>query len=405
MNIKIKLSELYIHLLFLIILAYALQDFKSSTNVGLKEAERGTVHIILLVLLALLAIFYVYTLFLKGVKKDTIKGSLWLITGWIFLVGIMQGVSIWSMFVHLGLSFLWIFMYHFGKYYIAKKVTIYSMTLKWITLLFLFYAFSAVYAAFIISLMYGITPVINLVYYIMVFYPWITLMPSKKLKKVLNFIVIAIVLLSFKRGAIIIFPLMLITYSIVKSKSENRKIAGIGKAVFYFILFICGLLIVDNITDGFIMNRFTLEALENGSGRTDLYSIAINNIQNRSFGDLLIGLGSGSSVQFLGTGVHNEWIEFIFSFGIIGLILYAKLFVSLILRGRSYIKEKSRYAAAYMSIIVYMLVIGLFGGLYFVHSTMYVMLFLGTVEGLSTNEKNMKKEMIVDEENWDDNIS
>lgn len=395
---------IYLHVVFLLILTYAYQDFRSSTNIGLREADRGTVHIILFALIALLTIFFVYTLFSQGIKKDAVKGSLWLITGWVFIVGIIQGVSIWAMLVHLGLSLLWILIYHFGRNYTSKYHTVKITTVKWIVVFFFFYVFSALYAQYNIRIIYGRTPVINLVYYVMVFYPWVTLIPTKRYRQLLNFLILGIVLLSFKRGAIIIFPLMLITYSLVKAKIENRKIAGVGKAILLSVIFICGLLIVDNFTGGFILNRFTIEALESGSGRTDLYRLAINNIKKRSLSDLMIGLGSGSSVQLLGTGVHNEWIEFMFSFGIIGLILYAKLFVSLVLRGRRYIKEKSKYAPAYASIIMYMLVIGLFGGLYFVHSTLYVMLFLGTVEGLRINEK-INKEMRADEKNWNDNIS
>lgn len=402
MKTFINTSKIYITLIFILILTYAYQDFKSSTNIGLQEADRGMVHIMLFTVVVILSIYFLYTLFTKGIKRDSVKLNLWLITVWILFVGIVQGVSIWALLVHLGLSLLWILIYHFGKNYLIKYPSTQTTFLKWIIVIFLFYVYSAVFAAYNISLIYGRKPVLNLVYYVIVFFPWISLLSSRRLKRVLNFLVLAIVLLSFKRGAIIIFPLMLIMYSLIKAKIENTKIVGFGRSLVLVILFFCGLLVVDQFNGGFILNRFTLEALASGSGRTDLYSLAINNVEKRSFGDLIIGLGSGSSVQFLGTGTHNEWIEFIFSFGIIGVTLYSKLFISLVIRGRSYIIEKSKYAPAYTSIIVYMLVIGLFGGLYFVHSTLYVMLFLGTIEGLRINEK---KEMNNGEKNWNDNIS
>jgi hypothetical protein len=395
MKSLISAKKASIHILFFLILAYAYQDYLTSTNLGVLEADRGLVHMTLFIVLSLLGLFFVVSIKSKKILKDKVTTTFWLITLWIFFVGLIQGATIWPLLVHLGLSLLWILIYHFGKNYSALNNSTKMLTIKWIVVVFFFYFFSVIYAAYNITVTYGRTPVINLVYYVLVFYPWISFVPIKRLKQFLNILIAVTVLFSFKRGAIIIYPLMLVTNLVVKAKIENRKIAGFGKTVLLSFLFICALLIVDNQTGGFILNRFTIESLETGSGRADLYSLAISNIKSRSFFDLMIGLGSGSSVQFLETGVHNEWLEFLFSFGIIGVIMYAILFISLIRRGMVYINERTKYAPAYFSILVYMMVIGLFGGLYFVHSTMYIMLFLGTIEGLRINKKKFQKDSLL----------
>lgn len=404
MRKTINMSTLFMHLLFFVILIYAYQDFISSTNIGVREANRGFVHITLFGLIILLSMYYIVSLLSKGINKDNVKVSIWLIIGWILFVGLIQGVNRWAMVVHLGLSLLWILIYHYGKEYIAPNFISKSPINKWIIVLFFFYVYSAVYAAYNIRLTYGTTPVVNLVYYVLVFFPLISFLPSRRKRLFLNTIITMIVLFSFKRGAIIIFPLMLTVHSFVKAKVENRKIAGIAKVIILIGIFVGGLLLIDNYNGGFILERFTLESLESGSGRSDLYNIAINNIKGRSFVDFIIGLGSGSSIQLLGTGAHNEWIEFTFSFGIVGLILYANLIIKLILRGKYYTKIKSELAPAYASLIVYMVVIGLFGGLFFVHSTIYVMLFLGIVEGHVKYERN-NREMRFNEKNRNNNIS
>lgn len=377
----------YLHLIFILIITYAYQDFKNSTNIGMKNAERGTIHIILFVLIIMLSIYFIHTLFSQSIKKDSVEKSLWLIAGWILIVGIFQGSSIWLLLVHLGLSVLWALVYHFGRDYLTKNFIMKTTMFKWIVVLFIFYVFSFLYASNNIKSIYGTTPVLNLVYYLIIFYPWLSFLSSIKLKNIINVIIVLAVLFSFKRGAIIIFPLMIITFIIVNAKIKNRKISGAIKIIFLIIIFILFVVIANNFSGGIIFDRFTAEALTSGSGRNDIYSLAIYNIKNRGFLDLMIGLGSGSSVKYLGTSAHNEWIEFAFSYGLIGVLLYVKLFISLIIRGIIYIKERSKYAPAYASMLIYMIIIGLFGGLYFVHSTLYVMMFLGVIEGCSLREK------------------
>jgi hypothetical protein len=381
-----NIAALYLNLVFILILVYAYQDINNSANIGLRDADRGIVHILLFIVICILSIYYLYTSLTKGIVKDSVEGSLWLISGWIFSVGLIQDVNMWSLLVHLGLSVLWIVIYHFGKGYMTQLPFIKKSILRWIVLLFMFYVFSAIYASISIKFLYDRLPVINLSYNVIVFYPWIFLLSSDRLKKFFSFIVLLVVLMSFKRGAIIIYPSMVIISSIVHAKIENRKTTGIAKSVFFTILFLYGLIIADNFSGGFLSNRFIPESLLSGSGRNDLFRLAIDNIASRGFCDLMIGLGSGSSIQYLGTSVHNEWLEFIYSFGIIGVILYAKHILTLIARARKYIQKKSNYAPAYTSMIVYMIIVGLFGGLYFVHSTMYVMMFLGLIDGLVLKE-------------------
>ena len=50
-------------------------------------------------------------------------------------------------------------------------------------------------------------------------------------------------------------------------------------------------------------------------------------ILNRNFFEFLIGKGSGSSLSIIGSGVHNEILEMLFSYGVIGLIIYLWLVI------------------------------------------------------------------------------
>lgn len=383
-------SFIFLHFLGILILIYIYYDFQSTTNIGLRNANRSIVHIILFIIIAVLGAYYIYTIFFKKIFKDFVRASLWLITIWIAFVNLLKGSDIWNILVHLGISILWVLVYHFGKNYLIDNNNAFPVLLGWMSFFFLFYVFSSFYAVYNINLVYKRIPVINFSYYVIVFFPWVSMITKKKIRRFFYFLILAVVLISFKRGAIIVFPLMIMGYIIIKSKIEGRRIAWFGKSMLIGISFVCGLIIVDFLAEGFLLNRFTPESLAIGSGRFELYRSAINNIVDRSFIDLLIGFGSGSSVKYLGTGVHNEWLEFLFSFGVIGVIFYTLFLFSLFFRLSKLIKENSKYSHTYMSAIIYILTVGLYGGFYFVHSTLYLMVFFGVVEGFIIKNKMLK---------------
>ena len=111
-----------------------------------------------------------------------------------------------------------------------------------------------------------------------------------------------------------------------------------------------------------------------------------NELSNRSAIDLLIGFGSGSSKKVLGNVAHNEWLEFLLNYGIIGIILYATLLMSLFWQLIKMIVLSSEYARPYIMALVYIVLVGMVGQIYFAHSTFYVFGFFGLVEGLIKNE-------------------
>ena len=109
--------------------------------------------------------------------------------------------------------------------------------------------------------------------------------------------------------------------------------------------------------------RFSYESLIDGSGRAQLYRYAIEDIKQRSLLNLLIGRGSGSSIQFLGTAAHNEWLEFIFSLALLSF-LYLLLFISLFRQVYLLIRTSS-FMRLYAMAVLYMLVVGMYGQIYF----------------------------------------
>ncbi len=95
------------------------------------------------------------------------------------------------------------------------------------------------------------------------------------------------------------------------------------------------------------------------------------------FATLLIGSGAGTTARILGGSAHNEWLEFIMCYGLIGVFIYLMLFVALIKKLHSMIKEKNKNAVFFGIFLAYLPIVSLYGAIYFIQSTIFVMAMLG----------------------------
>lgn len=383
--VKIKLNRIFLNIIFLLISIYIYLDFNSSTNSGLRNMDRSKVHYILFALILLLMLNFIFNLFKK--KKlyiDDFAIGLLIITVYILFVNLFIGKRVWALAIQVGLSLLWFLLYIYvtNLTNLTKKsntTTIYFF----MTMFCMFYIYAAIYSTLFISSTYERYAVVNMAYYSLVFLPFVLTIKKSNIKKILLASIIIVVLFSSKRGVIITLPLMIAMYNYVNSIILGKKLLTLFKTMGILFLFLILLYFVDlHYLNGFILSRFTKEQLSSGSGRIDSYKFVINEFTTRNLKGLLFGYGSGSSVDYLGTGVHNEWLEFLFSFGFFGVLLYFNLIVKLVKKIKKGLKEKERYAANISMLAVYFIIVGMFGGIYFVHSTMFVIIQLALYDKL-----------------------
>lgn len=384
----IKKNKYYIlTFIFLFILNYAIQDVMHSENLGLRNVDRSKVYISLFLLIGILGMQYIYSLIEKKLKVSSTELTLWCITIWIIIVDVLRSTNLWSALVHIGLSILWIFVYSFFYYYLIKNPFSISRLMKYIMIMFIFYIFATVYAKYNIQSIYNRIAVVNMVYNVLVFLPWTTLISNRRLRNLSFFVTIIIVVISMKRGAMIVLPIMLVLYFIVEGIVKNKYISVYLKILFFALIFITIVGCIDQYSGGYITNRFSQESLSSGSGRSVIYSSILLDIKQRNIVDLLIGSGSASSLNSIGFAAHNDWLEFLYSYGIIGTILYLTLFWGFLKRSLNLIKSKSKYSAPYTMGVAYIFLIGMVGMIFFSHSTFYIMALFGTVNGLVVSEK------------------
>lgn len=390
MILKIKKRFIPIYIFVSILFLYSISDLQSSSVTG----NSGTSRIMVYISLISLVIFLFFYLFVKtkmNLKINKIQLSILLLTIWIFFVGAVKESNLWALFLHLGLSFLWFLSYTFFEFLAKSRKINYDSLSTFFYFLFIFYVFAQFYYFIDLYILKGTIPVLNLVYNVLVLFPWLIDSKKKIINKSTFFLVIISVFLSMKRSALIVLPIFLLIHVIGKGFINKKNQSYYFKIIGFFLVFIFLFFIADYLSGGFLSSRFTEEALSSGSGRDIIYLKAINNIKNRNLFDLLVGYGSGSSVSFIGTGVHNEWLEFVFSFGVIGVFLYFGLICSLMFSLYRIKKLLPEYYYLGIGVIVYILIIGFLGGIYFMHSTFYLFGFFGLINGMAIRKKHMNK--------------
>lgn len=379
-------------LVFAVLFGYALIDMQTSSVTGNRDADRSLTHLLLVLLIGIHIVYFLFDIVIKGkvICFYTMAVCLF-ITIWITIVDLMRGAEAWAMLTHCGLSVLWFLSY----YYFFASFNAKASSKLLFNLLFLLFALYSVATVYYVRLLFGIRRygVSNLSYNVLVIFPWFFINTSERKRLSLIIVSAVVIAISMKRGAIIAFLIMMLFYLYTKGKIEEKA----AKYLFLFIiscLVFAGVFFVANrFLRGRLVLRFSLEQLQEGSGRREMYQYIISLIRQRNLVDLLIGLGSGASVQAWGTGAHNEWLEFTFSFGLVGALLYLWLVITLIKATVRYKRNASKaYIPAAMSLI-YMLTVGMVGGIYFMQSSYFIFALQGYLNAYFKEECNLRRKI------------
>jgi hypothetical protein len=376
-------KHMALYIFFALVMLYAVADSRSSANLGMGNADRMFVHLTLLVLLVFLGTYYFCILISGRTRRAYTAKALLLIALWILILNLLQNIKSWSVAVQFGLSMLWLLVYSFLSNYLRRFPSAWYCVETFIKVMFAFYVLCALYGGYNLRMQYNRLVALNLAYNVLVFLPWFALLPGKWARRVGTGLVCLVVSISMKRGAIIALSAMMITWGLVDGLVRKRVGKAIAKTIVVMIVFCIALLCIDSWTGGYLSQRFSLESLKSGSGRYLIYKHALADISQRTLSLFVIGRGSGSSGEILGISAHNDWLEFLFSFGMVGLLYYALLYCVLTARMWLLIGSSSPFAPAYAMALIYMLFVSTYGQVYFAHSTLYLLALFGTIDGLA----------------------
>lgn len=174
----------------------------------------------------------------------------------------------------------------------------------------------------------------NVAYSFVALIPFVFLFKEKKIYAILSMLVLVLFIIQgAKRGAIIAgaIGLLFFIYFQLRTVSKKNRIRS-------YALILIGLLgltyyaydVFQN--NEFLINRMQSIAEGNSSGRDVIYSKLYNAWFNSdNIFNLFLGYGFASSLTLSGGSfAHNDWLELLSNFGLLGVLIYASLFFSTI---------------------------------------------------------------------------
>lgn len=148
-----------------------------------------------------------------------------------------------------------------------------------------------------------------------------------------------------------------------------------------------------------ILDRFARLGDDGGSGRDVIWLIVLNAYHSSGLVQRLFGHGFQSVYYILRLGgfyrfAHNSYIEYLYDYGTVGLILLLVFIIALIVSTIDMVRRKARFAPVMCLLLVISVFLGMFS--YFFEESNIIMpvaVAYGVILGMDKKEKNIKDEI------------
>lgn len=234
----------------------------------------------------------------------------------------------------------------------------------------------------------GMESATNAIYCLISIVPFILFMKKKSISILLLFITFVCTVFSNKRGATIIMALILIptinaVFSNIKKKFfKNILVISVGILIVWSFIYIG-----NSYVGGRLLMRFNEIDESGGAGRLEIWTYVLSYFQNSSFIEQLFGHGH-RAVNNIGwaSAAHNDFIEVLFDYGIVGLIVYLLIHFVLINRAFQLRKTKNPIFLPYISMYLIFFIMSMVSILIVQQRYLiYMAVFWGMLEGCNYN--------------------
>lgn len=222
----------------------------------------------------------------------------------------------------------------------------------------------------------------NIGYQFTVLIPYVYLLRNRIISMLTILVIMFFIIQSAKRGALIVGTIGLIffIYHQLKTVEPTKRVRSyLLSAIGTTILFI-------SIYHYIQSNEYLLYRLgtldQGGSGRDLIYITLLKAWYNSdSIVGYILGQGFVSTIKLSGGSLaHNDWIELLVNFGIVGIIIYMTVFVGLLISAFKNNNFKN-YNQILLVIIFMWLATTLFSMFYTVASSVIMMILIAFVMG------------------------
>lgn len=219
----------------------------------------------------------------------------------------------------------------------------------------------------------------NSVYFVLFWFPIFLLIEKDYLKFIFSLLLFACVVLSNKRTGMLMFLIALIYFcvkTIILQKDTKRKIiySFVVIAVIVLALFLFSLLQESYGLDW--ISRIMAIEDDKGSNRLVIWADVIEALKGQDFVSWIVGNGYRMTREF--GGAHNDYLEILYDYGIIGIILFATFIVGLCKIAYKMKKDKYKHYVAMNISLILSLIYAFFGQFFILpQSVLIVSIFWG----------------------------
>lgn len=334
-----KILDICILILFVAYLAFYMQDHVSAVLCGFDLASTGNTAVGKAISISLLVLANIRSYTSKSNLPHSLKAILACWCVYIPISNMFNQTEVAEIFNITFQQWLWpsilLYFYNYsqdGETDILLKILFVGLTL--------FMSFQVYLEANMIRDSIAIASMlqVNEIYYLILILPWIFLFNGKHYNVIKILLLVLILWLTFyslKRTAMVAVGFAFFAYLLALLKQRKLKVSTVFGISVLFIVSYNLLLSVNAEFGGRIFERFGDMESDQGSGRIDIYKDVIEAVNNFDIGHFMFGGGRGNIGKYThGYSAHNEFLEVLFSWGVIGLILYiiflVKLFVMFI---------------------------------------------------------------------------
>jgi O-antigen ligase len=180
----------------------------------------------------------------------------------------------------------------------------------------------------------------NIAFMFVALIPFVFLLKKYKLiSVVLLGIILMYIIMGNKRGAIITAALgtIIFAYYQFQTIEKRNRLRGF-LVILIFVILLGYFAYYTYLNNEYLMNRMALISEGNSSGRDIIYGTIFNAWWNsNSIWNILFGYGFAGSLKLTGGSyAHNDWLELLSNFGLLGVSVYLYLFSATV----KYIRNK-----------------------------------------------------------------
>ncbi|WP_431156536.1 O-antigen ligase family protein [Winogradskyella poriferorum] len=158
-------------------------------------------------------------------------------------------------------------------------------------------------------------------------------------------IALILTMLTGKRGALVIF-IFLFLYGLYNFRWIKKTFKLNWKILFFLVLIVFGyLFFIDSAFESLEYRLLTIQDEKRNmiaSGRDVIWQTLLTKWLDSDFIGIIFGYGFFATISLGGNFAHNDFIEFLVDFGVIGLIVYSLVLI-FYLRNIGWIKKMNRY--------------------------------------------------------------